>query len=343
MSEKIIWQKNYERDASLVLEGIWGQGFEAFVYERLNVKMQNKPIVIFYVDEENLQIWENKEAFEEYREILLKENRKGTKFIDNIIKQYKEILEKIEKMWHEGATKDKNKIKEYIAMVRKCMNLFSVWYYALTDERTPEEISSKLMELRNKDEFFAKNDMFIKSCLVDLGVKKELANLVFSEEFPDVPSEKILLERAKGLVSIDGRKNQIIKLEEFAKENKNYLFEDLDFDIKGISEIKGQIGNKGIVKGKVRIVKNYMQAEKVKTGEIIVSPMTTPDFLQAMKRSAAFVTNEGGIICHAAIVARELKKPCVIGTKIATRVLKDGMVVEVDADKGIVKILKKVQ
>jgi phosphoenolpyruvate synthase/pyruvate phosphate dikinase len=56
-----------------------------------------------------------------------------------------------------------------------------------------------------------------------------------------------------------------------------------------------------------------------------------------------FVTNEGGLLSHAAIVARELKKPCIIGTKIATKVLKDGDLVEVNADTGVVTILKKVE
>jgi pyruvate,water dikinase len=91
----------------------------------------------------------------------------------------------------------------------------------------------------------------------------------------------------------------------------------------------------------VRIVKNQRQVQEVKNGEIIVSPMTTPDFMPAMKKAVAFVTDEGGITCHAAIVAREMKKPCIIGTKIATKVLKDGDLVEVDANKGIVKILKR--
>jgi pyruvate,water dikinase len=68
--------------------------------------------------------------------------------------------------------------------------------------------------------------------------------------------------------------------------------------------------------------------------------MTTPDFMPAMERARAFVTDEGGITCHAGIVARELKKPCIIGTKIATQVLKDGDMVEVDADNGIIKIIK---
>jgi pyruvate,water dikinase len=60
-----------------------------------------------------------------------------------------------------------------------------------------------------------------------------------------------------------------------------------------------------------------------------------------MKRASAFITDEGGITCHAAIVARELKKPCIIGTKIATQVLKDGDEVEVDAERGIVRIIKR--
>jgi pyruvate,water dikinase len=69
--------------------------------------------------------------------------------------------------------------------------------------------------------------------------------------------------------------------------------------------------------------------------------MTTPAIIQAMHKASAFVTDEGGITSHAAIIAREMKKPCIIGTKIATKVLKDGDMVEVNADKGIVKILKK--
>ena len=65
--------------------------------------------------------------------------------------------------------------------------------------------------------------------------------------------------------------------------------------------------------------------------------MTTPDFVPAMRRAAAIVTDEGGVTCHAAIIARELKKPCVVGTKHATQIFKDGDMVEVDANAGIVR------
>ncbi|MEY2664432.1 MAG: hypothetical protein RIT04_240, partial [Candidatus Parcubacteria bacterium] len=75
-------------------------------------------------------------------------------------------------------------------------------------------------------------------------------------------------------------------------------------------------------------------------GSVLVTSMTRPEFVPLMKKAIAIVTDEGGITCHAAIVSRELKKPCIIGTKVATQVLKDGDMVEVDANSGIVRILK---
>ena len=76
-------------------------------------------------------------------------------------------------------------------------------------------------------------------------------------------------------------------------------------------------------------------------GDILVTEMTTPDWEPIMKISSGIITNKGGRTCHAAIVAREMRKPCIIGTKNATKVLKDGEMVEVDAERGIVTILDK--
>ena len=69
--------------------------------------------------------------------------------------------------------------------------------------------------------------------------------------------------------------------------------------------------------------------------------MTTPDLMPTIKQAKAIITDEGGLTCHAAIISRELGIPCIIGTKIATKVLKNGDLVEVDAEKGILKILKR--
>jgi phosphohistidine swiveling domain-containing protein len=105
-------------------------------------------------------------------------------------------------------------------------------------------------------------------------------------------------------------------------------------------DLKGTIAYKGSAKGVVKIINKPSEMEKMNTGDILVSLATTPDIVPAMKKAAAIVTDKGGLTCHAAIVARELKVPCIVGTEYATQVLKDGDTVEVDANNGIVKILK---
>jgi phosphohistidine swiveling domain-containing protein len=107
------------------------------------------------------------------------------------------------------------------------------------------------------------------------------------------------------------------------------------------SQVKGTIAQPGRVSGKAKIVLTTAGVNKIKKGDILIAPMTFPQFIMAMKKAAAFVTDEGGLTCHAAIVAREMKKPCIIGTRIATKIFKDGDLVEVDADKGLVKILSR--
>lgn len=101
--------------------------------------------------------------------------------------------------------------------------------------------------------------------------------------------------------------------------------------------LKGQTAFKGKVRGFAKIINSSDDFEKIKEGDILVTPTTRPSYLPIMQKCSAIVTNEGGLLSHAAIVSRELKKPCVIGTKNATGVLKDGDKIEVDADNGIVK------
>lgn len=105
--------------------------------------------------------------------------------------------------------------------------------------------------------------------------------------------------------------------------------------------LKGVVASRGSAKGRARIIKDFNdpRAASFAEGDILVTSMTRPEFLPLMKLAAAFVTNEGGITSHAAIVAREMKKPCIIGTKVATQVLKDGDLVEVDAEKGVVRVI----
>ena len=105
-----------------------------------------------------------------------------------------------------------------------------------------------------------------------------------------------------------------------------------------IQDLHGTCASTGTAIGKVRICRTKEDIEQFRRGEVLVSSMTRPEFAPAMKNAVAVITDEGGITCHAAIVSRELKVPCVIGTKIATKILHDGDEVEVKADHGLVRI-----
>ncbi len=106
---------------------------------------------------------------------------------------------------------------------------------------------------------------------------------------------------------------------------------------KNLKELTGQTAQPGYAKGRVIKIFRAKDIPKMKKGDILVSIATDPDVVPAMKLAGAIVTEQGGITSHAAIVSRELGIPCIIGTKIATSIFKDGDMVEVDATKGVVR------
>lgn len=109
-----------------------------------------------------------------------------------------------------------------------------------------------------------------------------------------------------------------------------------DGNLKGFVASRGK--NQDIISGKVRVVL-HAKGARLKVGEILVTGMTRPEFVPLMKRAKAIITNEGGITTHAAIVSRELKKPCIIGTKIATQVLKNGDRIQLNLQTGLIEKL----
>lgn len=110
--------------------------------------------------------------------------------------------------------------------------------------------------------------------------------------------------------------------------------------VESIKILRGQVASKGIVKGRVKIVNKKDDIHAMSKNDILVSIMTTPRLMPAVMKAKAIVTEEGGLTSHAAVVSREMKIPCIVGTKIATKVFKDGDLVEVDANKGFVRKLR---
>jgi len=100
--------------------------------------------------------------------------------------------------------------------------------------------------------------------------------------------------------------------------------------------LKGIPASTGVVKGKVRIILDPSDNSKMKKGDILVTEMTNPLFVPAIQKAKAIITNIGGILSHAAIVSRELGIPCVVGTKKATKILKNNQQIKVDGEEGTI-------
>jgi pyruvate,water dikinase len=112
---------------------------------------------------------------------------------------------------------------------------------------------------------------------------------------------------------------------------------DADASISGPPLLQGLAASSGVASGKVRILTSPKQGSELLAGEVLVAPMTNPDWVPTIRRAAALVTDGGGMTCHAAIVARELGVPCVVGARTATTTLRDGELVTVDGGRGLVR------
>jgi len=169
----------------------------------------------------------------------------------------------------------------------------------------------------------------------------DLARYLIPTEYPDALKGKfslaVLKERQGFMEIIYTEKGVKLYSGVSAKKDELKLLGKVS-DI-FLNEIEGMRAMGGKIIGRANVILKKADLNKMKEREILVTTMTSPDFIAAMKKAAAIVTDEGGITCHAAIISRELGIPCVIGTKIATRVIKDGDILEVNANHGLVKKL----
>lgn len=206
-------------------------------------------------------------------------------------------------------------------------------------------IFREALRLRKKTE---KVDYISGNKLIKLAEKlvpkrKDFRDFLTFEEIAgkNIPPLAELKIRKAGYVFYDGKLYSGLSISEF-KKKENIVFYRGGRPIPR-HILEGMTAMKGKVVGRARVILDPDNLDRIEKDEILVTSMTTPDFILAMERASAFVTDEGGITCHAAIVAREMQKPCLIATKIATRFMKSGDLVEVDAHRGIVRILERAE
>ena len=339
--EKIEFVKSYSRDTTLFMQGLWARGLDQQARAKFGWENPHVPFVAHVVNDGVVEIWEHKKAIKWFLDMLLVKNKKGDEFLAALLAEYKTILLKLKKLHEKKILVSESDTAAYTQLVYDAAFAMTVFFYTGMDERSPESAKDIAVHAREQGDFFADNDVFVRKNIASAAhISEQLAGVVLPDEFGEVPSEPILTERQTSFILIDGSEAFVGSTKRYEEEHPEYHFLKPELDA-NMSEVSGQVAYKGKVQGVVRIVKKQSDMSRVRAGDILVSPMTTPDFLPAMQKAIAFVTDEGGVTCHAAIVSRELKKPCIIGTKIATQVLQDGDLIEVDADNGVVRIIEK--
>jgi phosphohistidine swiveling domain-containing protein len=259
--------------------------------------------------------------------------------MSSLVKQDKDPLKMLEeiKQNKEDLIKEQEKIINSLELNEHDRELFEVARGVIFTKGYRKDSMFKL---------FSRIELFYREISRRLHLSLTDIRFCFPHEFDKLMSSnsefiKKLKERQKFSVceSTGSYKDDLYLNGEDAKK----YIEKLPFEKEestNVSVLNGICACPGRVRGKVKIINIPKEMDKMNKGDVLISIATSPDLVPAMKKAAAIATDMGGITSHAAIVSRELNVPCVVGTKIATKVLKDNVLVEVDATHGVVRILK---
>jgi len=216
--------------------------------------------------------------------------------------------------------------------------------------KDPQSISKDLLEIGKemvlmqdlRKKYMMKAAYFLHEHLKKIGQKYNLPPAMIVQSLP----QEIIHINKRGLKFSDELKLRLrsctitADIRNGVKVFSGQMFVPEGAEQKAKLEIKGQVACGGKAVGRAKILKQIDEIYKVNHGDVVVSPMTSPELMPALRRCVAIVTNFGGITCHAAIISREFEIPCIVGTKNATEIINDNDLVEVDANSGIVKVIQ---
>ena len=304
--------------------------------------------------DEGLKLFNDKEKFDEYFKKFKKFQKKAIDFFEKLI--------------HSNITK--NNIEKFFELCVESIHLYKKTEYIFTNKAYLEAQRTNNLTLKQNLKKFEsiKNQSRDFLNIVFLGIKSYLHKILkkISKKF-SIDVKDLLQYNSKEIMELYNDKRldkKIIKM----RDQANIIFDDnntiraywgkeaekmINAFLKKPhfkTEISGTIANKGKAIGKARIIltsydnfhKIQKIIEKMQKGDILVAETTSPELIMACKKASAIVTNQGGLMSHAAIISRELGIPCIVGTENATEIFKDGDMIEVNANEGTVKIIKNV-
>jgi phosphohistidine swiveling domain-containing protein len=360
-----IYEKFLKRDYNYWITSVFIDLFDALEDQVLNFIFRDK---VKFIDKEDMQFlllpnrsvfWKEKDDFDKIRTFMkknklkktdkklwekLKEHSKKYWWMSNDYQTVRKLgasdfMLKLDEnsenpFWKTSALKKKELIKKYALSedTIKRLEQFAEMAYLRDIRKQYTQIANYAMIT------------FYHTVAKKIGIPEEWSNFVvpFSEYKQFLEKDKKLLKelelRTKTGVWVLGDDVEWRSTVESSRSKE--LFSLVEGKIKGGELIYGSIASLGKGTGKAKIILRQSDFDKFEDGDILITGMTRPEFVPLMKRASAIVTDEGGITCHAAIISRELSKPCVIGTQSSTKTFKDGDLLEVNANHGYVKKLK---
>lgn len=340
--KKIILSKSFTREHSL---------FYIYVWKNSDLEVYNLKNVLFIKEENSnkVSVWyDNQELNDTVKMLAIK--------LNDSEEYFNKIKDTFHECWNflspylkkEKEIEDIKRLKEFYNKLTKWWSAMALVIAAPDMGDLKKDIKNELLKMRSETEKYMDNSdgVFIDFFKKNYPEYKDIIYIISPDELFKLEEEKL---SAKEIDLIKKRKsgyallnNDLFLINELQKKlNEKEISLEQNKMEEDIKEIEGTSASFGVAIGKVRLVKYKKEIKEVEKGEILVTEMTSPDFVVALEKIAAIITDEGGITCHAAIVSREMNIPCIVGTSIATQVLKTGDWVRVNANKGIVTILER--
>ncbi len=272
--------------------------------------------------------WSREKWIESFKKAIVTEDASPKEKLEELIANFNSLNTQRQKIINElNPPKDVlhaiDSLAEFIAMRDWTKGYFT--RSLLSYNKLLDEIASRLKVTR---------DDLLSYSYTELEQSIKSGKTIAKEEIEERKQNGFIIKIKQGKFDLVTGKDQIKKT--INDEDISGPFEK----IINTTEFKGLSASPGKIKARARVLEDASKVSQLQEGEILVTYMTTIEFIPAFRKAAAVITDEGGMSCHAAIISREFKLPCIVGTKVATRVVQTGDMLEVDAGKGTVKILK---
>lgn len=341
MTIKPILTSEYARDFSLPLVEIWCKAETTNPRHWTNSPQPTVPYEIFCRKNGLVNVWVDQAGVDWIKQELHRLVSYDSDYVDLVVSKYRQNVLKMDEYYLAQRPLSHQELVAFLSQ----LEITWAWHEA---NWFLVEVLQEGNDPRAALPFNARKELQYLIPDADIIIRRALSSIfpTLGDLSAQLSVDEVVSKRLPQIITLEQRKqaycylqNQLYigrSLREVGEE-WGVAFE-LDYTTE-VREFKGSVAFPGVVQGKVRKVMSREDLKHIQPGEILVTPMTMPEYVPAMKLAAAIVTDEGGIICHAAISAREMEKPCIIGTRVATRCLDSGDWVEVNANKGIITIL----